>query len=107
MKLTLEPTINNGAAFAHWVEVISDIIDTAITSGELADTPTTHRLAWNLCTGTLGAVNASVVMCEHVDLSTRIEDIVSPHLPGPLASLPPLSQPATQSVPPRPHTTPP
>ena len=85
MKLTLEPTINNGAAFAHWVEVISDIIDTAITSGELADTPTTHRLAWNLCTGTLGAVNASVVMCEHVDLATRIEDIVSAHLHGTLA----------------------
>ncbi|MGC0367091.1 hypothetical protein ABH922_005143 [Rhodococcus sp. 27YEA15] len=43
MKLTLEPTIDNGAAFAHWVDVISNIIETAITEGELTDTPTTHR----------------------------------------------------------------
>ncbi len=45
MKLTLEPAIDNGAAFAHWVDAISDIIETAITDGELTDTPTTHRLA--------------------------------------------------------------
>nr|WP_308252510.1 TetR/AcrR family transcriptional regulator [Rhodococcus qingshengii] len=59
MKLTLEPTINNDAAFAHWVDGISDIIETAITTGELTDTPTTHRLAWNLCAGTIGAAHAS------------------------------------------------
>ncbi|MDJ0015609.1 hypothetical protein [Rhodococcus erythropolis] len=45
MKLTLEPTIDNGAAFARWVEAINDIIETAITDGEFTDTPTTHRLA--------------------------------------------------------------
>ena len=61
MKLTLEPTINNGAAFAHWVDAISDIIETAITEGELTDTPTTHRLAWNLCAGTIGAAHASAI----------------------------------------------
>ncbi|MFF9172334.1 hypothetical protein ACF1B7_36140, partial [Streptomyces sp. NPDC014796] len=53
MKLTLEPTIDNGAAFAYWVDAISDIIETALTEGELTDTPTTHRLAWNLCAGTI------------------------------------------------------
>ncbi len=35
MKLTLEPTIDNAAGFAHWVDAISDIIETAITDGEL------------------------------------------------------------------------
>ncbi|WCT06262.1 TetR/AcrR family transcriptional regulator [Rhodococcus qingshengii] len=80
MKLTCEPTINNGAAFAHWVEVISDIIETAITEGELTDTPTTHRLAWNLCAGTIGAANASATLREDIDLATRIEDAVTAQL---------------------------
>ncbi|KAB2582933.1 TetR family transcriptional regulator, partial [Rhodococcus erythropolis] len=62
MKLTLEPTINNAAGFAHWIDAISDIIETAITEGELTDTPTTHRLAWNLCAGTVGAANASAAL---------------------------------------------
>ena len=84
MKLTLEPTINNGAAFAHWVDAISDIIETAITDGELTDTPTTHRLAWNLCAGTIGAVDASTILHENVDLTTRIDDIVAAHLRGTL-----------------------
>ncbi|MET3959970.1 AcrR family transcriptional regulator [Rhodococcus sp. OAS809] len=80
MKLTLEPTIDNGAAFARWVDAISDIIETAITTCELADTPTTHRLAWNLCAGTLGAANASGTLREDIDLATRIEDTVTAHL---------------------------
>ncbi|MFM9262213.1 TetR family transcriptional regulator [Rhodococcus sp. 5A-K4] len=79
MKLTPEPTINNGAAFAHWVDAISDIIETAITEGELTDTPTTHRLAWNLCAGTLGAAIASATLREDVDLVTRVEDAVTAH----------------------------
>lgn len=80
MKLTLEPTINNGAAFAHWVDAISDIIETAITEGELTDTPTTHRLSWNLCAGTIGAANASATLREDIDLATRIEDAIAAQL---------------------------
>ncbi|OXM23271.1 TetR family transcriptional regulator [Rhodococcus erythropolis] len=80
MKLTLEPTIDNGAAFAHWVDAISDIIETGITEGELTDTPTTHRLAWNLCAGTLGAAHASATLREDSDLATRLEDTVTAHL---------------------------
>ncbi|MDP0919137.1 hypothetical protein Q6272_29220, partial [Klebsiella pneumoniae] len=56
---------------------VNDIIDTAITDGELTNTPTTHRLAWNLCAGTLGAVNASAILHENVDLTTRIEDVLT------------------------------
>ncbi|MDZ7912878.1 MAG: TetR/AcrR family transcriptional regulator [Rhodococcus sp. (in: high G+C Gram-positive bacteria)] len=80
MKLTLEPTIDNGAAFARWVDGISGIIDTAITSGEVPDTPAAHRLAWNLCAGTLGAAHAASALREHVDLTVRIEDVVTAHL---------------------------
>jgi len=80
MKLTLEPTIDNGSAFAHWVDAISGIIETAITTGELTDTPTTHRLAWNLCAGTIGAANASAALREDIDLATRIEDAVTAQL---------------------------
>ncbi|MDN3460542.1 TetR/AcrR family transcriptional regulator [Rhodococcus sp. APC 3903] len=80
MKLALEPTIDNGAAFARWVDAISDIIEPAISTCELADTPTTHRLAWNLCAGTLGAANASGTLREDIDLATRIADTVTAHL---------------------------
>ncbi|MBS3694102.1 TetR/AcrR family transcriptional regulator [Rhodococcus qingshengii] len=80
MKLTLEPTIDTGAAFAHWVDAISDIIETAVTTGELTDTPITHRLAWNLCAGTLGAAHASATLREDIDLATRIDDLLTVHL---------------------------
>ena len=80
MKLTLEPSIDNGAAFAHWVDAISDIVENSITDGELADTPTTHRLAWNLCAGTIGAVTASATLREDIDLATRIADVVTAQL---------------------------
>ena len=80
MKLTLEPTINNGAAFAHWVDAIRGIIETAITDGELPDTSATHRLAWNLCAGTIGAANASATLREGIDLATRLEDVVTAQL---------------------------
>ncbi|WP_234036907.1 TetR/AcrR family transcriptional regulator [Rhodococcus sp. P-2] len=80
MKLTLEPTIDNGAAFARWVEAINDIIETAITDGELTDTPTSHRLAWNLCAGTVGAATGAAALREDVDLTTRIEAMVTAHV---------------------------
>ena len=85
MKLTLEPTIDSGAAFARWVDAISDIIETAIIDGELTNTSTTRRLAWNLCAGTIGAVDASTILHENVDLTTRIEGIVAAHLHGTFA----------------------
>ncbi|WP_260395823.1 hypothetical protein [Rhodococcus sp. KBW08] len=85
MKLALEPTINNGAAFAHWVDGSSDIIETAITHGELTDTPTTHRLVWNLCAGTLGAAHAASALREHVELTVRIDYVVTAHLRSTLA----------------------
>ncbi|MBH5141155.1 TetR/AcrR family transcriptional regulator [Rhodococcus erythropolis] len=80
MKLTLEPTVGSAAGFAHWVDVVNDIIGTAIAAGEITNTLTTHRLAWNLCAGTLGAVNASAVLHENVDLTTRIDDVLTIHL---------------------------
>lgn len=80
MKLTLEPTIDNAAAFAHWVKVISDIIDTAILSGEISDTPAAHRLAWNLCAGTLGAAHAASASREDINLATRIDDATTAHI---------------------------
>ena len=80
MKLLLEPSVDNDAAFARWVDTVSDIVDTAITTGEIPDTPTAHRLAWNLCAGTIGATHASAILREDVDLETRIEDAVAGQL---------------------------
>ena len=84
MKLTLEPTIDNAAGFAHWVDAVNDIIETAITDGELTNTLTTHRLAWNLCAGTIGAAHAAAALGEDIDITVRIEDIVAAHLRGTL-----------------------
>ncbi|MBH5144284.1 MULTISPECIES: TetR/AcrR family transcriptional regulator [Rhodococcus erythropolis group] len=80
MKLTLEPSIDNTDGFAHWVDAISGIVDTAIAAGEIPDTPTTHRLAWNLCAGTVGAAHASASLGEDIDLVTRIGDTVAAHI---------------------------
>ncbi|WP_208722190.1 TetR/AcrR family transcriptional regulator, partial [Rhodococcus qingshengii] len=80
MKLILEPAVDNDAAFARWVDSVSDIVDTAITTGEIPDTPTAHRLAWNLCAGTIGATHASAILREDVDFETRIEDAVAGQL---------------------------
>lgn len=80
MKLTLEASIDNGAAFARWVDTVSDIVETAITAGEYVDGPIAHRLAWNLCSGTVGAVQAAATLREDVDVATRVQDVVSAHL---------------------------
>lgn len=80
MKLTLEPSIDNTDGFAHWVDAISEIVDTATTTGEIPNTPTTHRLAWNLCAGTVGAAHASASLGEDIDLVTRIGDAVAAHI---------------------------
>ena len=80
MKLTLESTIDNVAGFAHWVGAVSEIVDTAISTGEIPGTPTTHRLAWNLCAGTVGAAHASAFLGEGIDLVTRIGDTVAAHI---------------------------
>ena len=77
---TDEPTVVNGAAFAHWVDAISDIVENSITDGELTDTPTAHRLAWNLCAGTVGAANASATLREDIDLATCLEGVVTAQL---------------------------
>lgn len=80
MKLILEPTVNSASGFAHWVDAISDIVDSAIRTGEIPDIPIAHRLAWNLCACMIGTANASAVLREDVDLATRIGDTVSAHV---------------------------
>lgn len=80
MKLTLEPSIDDVDGFAHWVEAINEIVDTAISTGEILDSSTTHRLAWNLCAGTVGAAHAAAFLGEDIDLVTRIGDTVAAHI---------------------------
>lgn len=82
MKLSVETTLSSAASFAHWVDAVGDIIDAGIRAGEIPDTPATHRLAWNLCAGTVGAAHAAVALREDISLITRIEDVVSAHIAG-------------------------
>ncbi|QXC46612.1 TetR/AcrR family transcriptional regulator (plasmid) [Rhodococcus qingshengii] len=79
MKLTLEASIDN-AAFTYWIREIDALIQTAITADELDDHPLIHRLAWNLCTGTVGAAHAQTGAAENFSLVTRIDDVVDAHL---------------------------
>ncbi|WCT05874.1 TetR/AcrR family transcriptional regulator [Rhodococcus qingshengii] len=80
MKLTLEPSIDDDHAFSRWVEDIHSLVDEAITAGELGNHPAAHRLAWNLCTGTVGAAHAHTTTPQHTELVTRIDDTVAAHL---------------------------
>lgn len=80
MKLTLEAAIDNGAAFTRRVNTVSAIVENAIDAGEIPDTPTAHRFAWNLCAGTIGATQASAFLREDIDLATRIGDSVAAHI---------------------------
>ncbi len=79
MKLTLEPSIG-ATAFTHWVEETYKIVENAVTAGELANHPVVRRLAWNLCTGTVGAAHAHTITPHNTDLVTRIDDTVAAHL---------------------------
>lgn len=85
LKLTLEASVDNSAAFTRWVEAISDIVEMAIVAGDLIDTPATHRLAWNLCAGTVGTTHATATLCEDIDLAMRLEDTFNAHLSSALA----------------------
>ncbi|MFE5790432.1 TetR family transcriptional regulator [Rhodococcus erythropolis] len=80
MKLTLESAVDTRTAFTSWVEIIDGVVDTAIAAGEIDDAPIVHRLAWNLCAGTVGATYASAIAGDDVDLVTRIEEAVAAHL---------------------------
>ncbi len=80
MKLTLEPAINNGAAFAHWSTPSATSSKPPSPPAKSPTPPTAHRLAWNLCAGTIGAAHASAVMREDIDLATRIGDTVAAHI---------------------------
>ena len=81
MKLSLEPAIDGAQhAYWQWVDKTSDIVDRAIATGEIRDTDTAHRLAWNLCAGFTGAVQTSAVLREDISLTTRIADAITAHL---------------------------
>ncbi|WCT05978.1 TetR/AcrR family transcriptional regulator [Rhodococcus qingshengii] len=80
MKLTFELSIDDDHAFSRWVEDIHSLVDEAITAGELGNHPAAHRLAWNLCTGTVGAAHAHTTTPQHTELVTHIDDTVAAHL---------------------------
>lgn len=86
MKLTLEASIDN-AAFTYWIREIDALIQTAFTGSELDDHPLMHRLAWNLCTGTVGAAHAQTGAAENFNLVTRIDDVVDAHLRAAVSTL--------------------
>lgn len=81
LKLTLEPSIDGAhQSYMQWVDETSDLVDRAIAAGDISDTAAAHRLAWNLCAGFTGAVQASAVLREDVNLAARIEDILEAHI---------------------------
>lgn len=83
MKLSLEPSIDGAQhAYWQWVDKTSDIVDRAIATNEIRDTDTAHRLAWNLCAGFTGAVQASAILREDISLTNRIVDAIAAHLPS-------------------------
>ncbi|MDI9918642.1 TetR/AcrR family transcriptional regulator [Rhodococcus sp. IEGM 1379] len=81
LKLTLEPSIDGAhQSYMQWVDETSELVDRANEAGDISDTDAAHRLAWNLCAGFTGAVQASAVLREDVNLSTRVEDVLDAHI---------------------------
>lgn len=81
MKLTLEPEVEGAyQAYRQWIEATSGVVSEGISNGSIDDTVEGHRLAWNLCAGFAGAVNAVPVLREDVDLSAHIDDLLTAHL---------------------------
>ncbi|NMM92455.1 hypothetical protein B2J88_50900 [Rhodococcus sp. SRB_17] len=80
MKLSLEPSIEGShQTYWRWVDNTSELVERAIKSGDVPETPTVHRLAWNLWAGTIGATHATSGLREDVSLSTRIDDATAAH----------------------------
>lgn len=81
MKLTLEPAVEGAhQAYRQWVDATSDVVEDGIRDATIDDSVLGHRLAWNLCAGFAGAVNAIPALREDVDLPARIDDLLTAHL---------------------------
>lgn len=81
MKLTLEAGIEGAhQGYRQWVDTTGDVVDEGIADGTIRDTAHAHHLAWNVCAGFVGIVNAAPIMREDVDLPTRIDDLITAHL---------------------------
>ena len=80
-KLTLDPSIDGGhTSYRRWIDTTSDLVDAGIFSGAISDTTAGHRLAWNLCSGFVGAVHSVSILREDLDLTTRTADMLSAYL---------------------------
>lgn len=80
-KLTLDPSIDGAhEKYRRGIDTTSDLVEAGIRSGSISDTVTNHRLGWNLCSGFVGAVHSVSIVREDLDLSARIEDILSSNL---------------------------
>jgi AcrR family transcriptional regulator len=81
MKLTLDSAVDGGhQAYREWVDLTSDLVGQGIAAAVIGDDVRTRRFAWNLCAGFVGAVNVFTVLCEAVDLPTRVDDVVISYL---------------------------
>ncbi|WCT06167.1 TetR/AcrR family transcriptional regulator [Rhodococcus qingshengii] len=82
-KLTLDPSIDGAhESYRKWVDTTSDLVEAGIRSGAIIDTVTHRRLAWNLCSGFVGAVHSASILRGDLDLATRTSDMLSSYLPN-------------------------
>lgn len=80
-KLTLDPSIDGAhTSYRRWIDTTSDLVEAGIRSGSISDTATNHRLAWNLCSGFVGAVHSVSILREDLDLAARTSDMLSSYL---------------------------
>ncbi len=81
MKLSLEPSIDGAhQAYRQLVDTTNNLIERLIAAGEIADTDTNHRLAWNICAGFTGAIQATAVLPDDIALATHINDTITAQL---------------------------
>nr|WP_052683258.1 TetR/AcrR family transcriptional regulator [Rhodococcus sp. AD45] len=81
MKLTLESAVDGGhQVYREWVDLTSELVDQGIKAAVVGDDARGHRLAWNLCAGFVGAVDAVAVLREDIDLPARVDEAVTAYL---------------------------
>lgn len=81
MKLTLESAVDGGyQVYREWVDLTSELVDQGIKAAVIGDNARARRLAWNLCAGFVGAVDAVAVLREDIDLPARVDDAVTAYL---------------------------
>lgn len=80
MRLTLDPSMGGAHSYRKWIEAVGKLIECAIAEGTLDSRTVVQELAWNLCAGFIGAVQALSLLGGSFVLEDRVVNLVDLNL---------------------------